>query len=288
VKITVRAPATVANLGPGFDCFGMALDLWNEVTVDTDAPPGVAVEGEGSNELPADRSNLVVRAMAAAAGTELPPVAVRCVNRIPLGRGLGSSGAAVVAGMVAAQRLLERDADPEALLELAVGFEGHADNAAAALFGGITLAYRTATGWAAEPVRPDPTLRPVVLIPEHRTDTSAARKALPERVPLADAAFNAGRAALLVRALTGSPSLLGEALQDRLHQRVRLDLAPASRDLFDRLRAERVPVCVAGSGPSLLAFELEPGSVPDPGPGWRAERLAVAASGALASESWEG
>jgi homoserine kinase len=286
VRLLATVPATVANLGPGFDALALALDLRNDVEADPDGPPGVRVLGEGAGELPDDGSNLVVTAMRLVSdevGRALPPLAVRCRNRIPLERGLGSSAAAAVAGLVLADRLLGTGlaAGRTDLLVLAARLEGHADNAAAALLGGLTIATSDEGGsWSAVRLEPHPGLRPVVLVPEHRTSTTAARRALPRQVPFTDAAFTAGRAALLVHALTARPDLLGTALEERIHQGARLALAPATLALFERLRGDGVPVCVAGSGPSLLAFEPDGGLPTPPGEGWRALRLPVAAAGA--------
>jgi homoserine kinase len=284
MPLVVGAPATVANLGPGFDALALAVDLWNEVEADTDAAPAVSVEGEGAGELPEDASNLVFRAMAwlaREAGGSIPPLALRCRNRIPLERGLGSSAAAVVSGLVLADRLLGTALDPDRLLEVAVDIEGHPDNVAACLRGGAVVAYLSRSGWRAERLAPHPVLRLAVLIPEHeRLPTADARRVLPREVPLADAAFNLGRAALAVLALTERPALLPEALEDRLHQQRRLPLVPGARALFEELRAAGLPVCVAGAGPALLAFESEGFLVPDLGPGWRVLRLQPAAAGA--------
>jgi homoserine kinase len=280
----VRAPATVANLGPGFDTLALAVDLWNEVEADTDGAPAVQVEGEGAGEVPEDASNLVFRAMAwlaKEAGGSLPPFALRCRNRIPLERGLGSSAAAVVAGLMLADRLLGINLDPDRLLEVAIDIEGHPDNVAACLRGGAVVAYLSRSGWRAERLAPHPDLRPVVLIPEHeRLPTADARRVLPREVPLADAAFNVSRTALTLLALTERPELLGEALEDRLHQQRRLPMVPAARAVFEDLRAAGLPVCVAGAGPSLLAFESERGTVPELGPSWRVLRLGIVTTGA--------
>lgn len=274
----------MANLGPGFDTFALALDLVNEVEIATGVTPGVEIAGEGEGELPADATNLVFRAMAFLArevGGSLPPMRMRCRNRIPLERGLGSSSAAVVAGLVLADRLLGAGLEPDRLLEVAVDVEGHPDNVAACLRGGLMVAYLSRGGWRAERLEPHPDLRPVVLVPQgERVLTEDARRVLPREVPLADAAFNAGRAALGVLALTERPDLLPHALEDRLHQARRLALAPSSRALFEDLREAGVPVCVAGAGPSLLAFETDLASLPDLGPGWRVLRTGLAAEGA--------
>jgi homoserine kinase len=284
MALVVRVPATAANLGPGFDALAMALDLWNEVSVDLEARPAVEVAGEGAGELPEDASNLVFRSMAylaREAGGSLPPMALRCTNRIPLERGLGSSAAAVVAGLVSADRLLGTGLHEDRLLEVAVDIEGHPDNVAGCLRGGLVVAYLSTSGWRAERLEPHPALRPVLLVPEHeRLVTADARRVLPTEVPLADAAFNAGRTALAVLALTRNLDVLPVALEDRLHQSRRLSLAPGSRAVFDELRAAGVPVCVAGAGPSLLAFETGGIPVPEPGPSWRTLRLQVARNGA--------
>lgn len=280
MRVTVRVPATSANLGPGFDCLGLALDLRNELTLDTEVEPQVTWAGEGAGELPTDGSDMVSRAMARVAsdaGADLPPFALHGDNRIPLERGLGSSAAACVAGILLADRLVELGLHAADVLATATAIEGHPDNAAAALHGGLTIAYG---GGGVARLDPSPELRPVLLVPEDRLPTSAARRSLPAEVPHADAAFNAARSALTVVALTSRTDLLLEALDDRLHQRFRLALVPIVRAAFERLRAEGIPVCLSGAGPSLLAFELPGRPVPDPGQGWRVVRPDVATSGA--------
>jgi homoserine kinase len=280
VKLTARVPATSANIGPGFDCFGLALDLWNDVVVDTDAAPGVTWEGQGAGELPMDGTDMVSRSMAHAArvgGAIVPAHGLHGVNRIPLERGLGSSAAACVAGITLADRLLDLGLGPEEVLELAVEIEGHPDNAAAAIAGGFTLAF----GDGVIRLDPHPDLQPVVYVPNDvRLPTGEAREALPQQVSLADAVFNASHAAATVVALTSEPALLTQTLGDRLHQRSRLDMVPSVSACFDQLRAAGVPVCVSGAGPALLAFQLEGVSMPDPGAGWLVMPLAVAPAGA--------
>jgi homoserine kinase len=279
VRLTARVPATSANLGPGFDCFGLALDLCNEVTIDTDAEPGVTWEGEGADELPSDGTDMVSRAIARVAereGLAAPAFALRGLNRIPLERGLGSSAAACVAGVALAARVLGVDVDAESALRYATRIEGHPDNAAAAILGGFTLALEDGSATRFDP---DPGLRPVVLIPDVRLPTEEARRALPESVPRADAVFNAGRAALAVLALIHRPDLLRDALQDRLHQPYRLALVPTVARVFEELGAAGVPVCVSGAGPTLLAFDTPGIDVPDPGDGWRVLRVPVRATG---------
>jgi homoserine kinase len=288
VKLRAAVPATVANLGPGFDSLALAVDLANHVMIDTDTRPVVEVRGEGAGELPEDASNLVFRAMvylAREAGGALPPFRLSSDNDIPLERGLGSSAAAVVAGLLLADRLLGTGLDPDRLLEVAVDIEGHPDNVAACLRGGVVVVYLGRDGWRAERLDPHPGLRPVLLVPVHeRLSTADARRMLPREVPLSDAAFNAGRAALAVLALTARPDLIGEALEDRLHQARRLPLVPSSRALFEDLREAGVPVCVAGAGPSLLAFDTDRAQAPDLGPGWRVIRTRVLTEGATVIE----
>jgi homoserine kinase len=283
-----RTPATVANLGPGFDSLAMAVELWNEISLDTDAEPRIVVRGEGSGEVPEDASNVIFRSMtylSREVGRPLPPFRLESENSIPLERGLGSSATAVVAGLLLADRLLDAGLGPDRMLEVAVDLEGHPDNVAACLRGGVVIAYLSSEGWRAERLEPDRSLRPVLLVPENeRLPTVDARRVLPRDVPLADAAFNAGRSALVVRALTERPDLLGTALEGRLHQARRLPLVPSARALFEDLRDLGVPVCVAGAGPSLLAFRTD-AALPDLGPGWRVLEAGIAAEGARVDEA---
>lgn len=285
MRLTVTVPATVANLGPGFDCLGLALDLCNEVTVDTDASPGISWEGEGAGELPVDGSDVVSATMRtiaereAAAGRAgpLPRFHLHGTNRIPLGRGLGSSSAAAVVGAALARTLLGLPLHPYALFAEAAEIEGHPDNAAPAVYGGLTV---VADGYVHR-LEPHRDLRPCLLIPEHvRLPTREARRALPPQVPRRDAVFNIGHAALAVVGLTEDPKLLLVALRDRLHEDVRLDMVPEVRSVIDGLRRAQIPTCVAGAGPSLLAFESDGRLLPEIGPGWRLLRVPPRARGA--------
>jgi homoserine kinase len=283
MRLTARVPATSANLGPGFDCFGLALELCNEVALDTDAEPGVEWEGEGAGELPTDGTDLVTRAIArvtdvVAPGSRPPPFRLRGTNRIPLASGLGSSAAATVAGVALGSALLGAagDPDPAVTFALAAELEGHPDNAAPAVFGGFTVV----AGDLVERLDPHPDVRPVLLVPEAvRISTEEARRVLPETVSRGDAVFNVAHAALTLVRLLRDPGRLGPVMRDRLHQDARLALAPEVRRLFERLRSDGVPVCVSGSGPTLLAFEGDGPSVPDPGEGWRILRVQVRAVG---------
>ena len=291
MKLQAAAPATAANLGPGFDCLALALDLWNEFELDTGAEPGLEVHGEGATELADPSTHLVVstiRQLAEQRGADVPPFRLRCTNRVPLARGLGSSASAAVAGILLAERLLGVEATLPERLALAAEIEGHPDNAAACLTGGLALVHRPPAAEAPHAVRLEPhaELKPVVLVPEsERVSTEAARRALPASVSMDVAVTTLSRAALAVVALTWRPDLLGDALVDELHEPFRLPLAPGAAALHARLRAEGFPVCVAGSGPSLLVFDQDPGRpVPDLGEGWRMLRPAVALRGASVEE----
>jgi homoserine kinase len=263
--VRVRVPATSANLGPGFDAIGLALALHDEVEAEvTGSGLAVEVSGEGADTAAAGERHLVVRAMRAAfaanAGGQPPGLALRCVNAIPQGRGLGSSAGAVVAGLLAA-RALARIRSPEslpddALLALAAKLEGHADNAAACLAGGLTVAWNPGAGPRAVRLEPLPAIVPVLCVPVESVPTTAARRALPPTVPHADAAANAGRAALLVTALTQAPDLLLDATQDVLHQPYRAPLMPATADLIGRLRGAGIAAVLSGAGPSVLALTV--------------------------------
>jgi homoserine kinase len=265
VPVAVRVPATSANLGPGFDSLGLALGVHDVVTVEALAPaPGeppvvVDVTGEGAGCVPDDERHLVVASVLtglAHAGAGLPRLRVRCVNAVPHGRGLGSSAAAVVAGLVAARGLL---AEPErlgddAVLALATAAEGHPDNAAAALLGGLTVSWCDGKVPRAARLEVAPRIVPVVCLPQTRLATSAARTMLPASVPHRDAAFTAGRAALLVEALGRRPDLLFAATQDRLHQAQRASAMPATAELVAELRARRHAAVVSGAGPAILVL----------------------------------
>jgi len=250
--LTVSAPATSANLGPGFDCLAVALDLGNAVVITRrPGPLQVRVTGEGAGELAEDASNLVCRALA----TGLPSLdglAVECRNRIPLGRGLGSSSAAVCAGLVAANALGGLRWTPDELLARATALEGHADNAAASLHGGVVA---TAAGLAVQvPLRFDPVI--VCWVPPERTLTDESRSLVARPVSFDDAVFNVGRTALLVAALAaGDVSVLRAATEDRLHQDVRLRHRPRSREaLAAFVAAGAWGAWLSGSGPTVAGM----------------------------------
>jgi homoserine kinase len=262
-SVRVTVPASTANLGPGFDALGMALALHDVVELEV-TPHGLDIEvvdaGAGDvDDVPTDESHLVVRALRKACahlGIEVPGIRLRCHNAIPHARGLGSSAAAVVSGVAAAYALAGRDLDSRAL-QLAAEFEGHADNAAASLFGGLVIAWCDGGQFRAERLTPAASLRPVLAVPAERSSTDATRGLLPKQVPHADAAFTAGRAALAVHALTARPELLLAATEDRLHQDYRAPAYPASAALVRTLREAGVPATISGAGPSVLAFTWE-------------------------------
>jgi homoserine kinase len=288
--VRVRVPATCANLGPGFDALGLAVGLHDELSARV-TPGGLAidVEGEGAESVTRDESHLVVRAMRRTFGVLGDPpdgVALECRNRIPHGRGLGSSAAAIVAGILLARALIvdgaERLPDGQ-VLALASELEGHPDNVAPCLLGGLTIAWMHGTARA---VRRDidPAVVPVVLVPPFAASTDVARGLLPEAVPHRDAAQNAGRAALLVAALTGTPQALFDATEDRLHQGYRAPAMPETAKLVDALRADALPAVVSGAGPTVLVLargeteaEAAIARTPD---GWTGLRLPVDPVGA--------
>lgn len=282
--VVVRVPATSANLGPGFDTLGLALSAYDELTVTELPAPGleILVTGEGAAEVPVDASHLVVRAIASAyrsIGRELPGLRLEALNTIPHGRGLGSSGAAVVAGLLAAKGLLagEVDFDDATLLRLATELEGHPDNVAPALFGGLTIAWMDASGPQHKKLLVHRGVSPVVFIPEFTMSTSVARGLAPLNVPREDAVFNVSRSALLIAALTQSPELLMAATEDKLHQSYRAHAMPATDLLVRALRAEGFAAVVSGAGPSVLVLADGPG-----------RRLAAAEVAASATDHpWE-
>jgi homoserine kinase len=273
----VRVPATSANLGPGFDSFGLALALYDDVVVRV-AESGLLVDvaGEGADEVRRDKRNLVVHAVRATfdvLGGQPRGLEIVCANRIPHGRGLGSSAAAIVAGVVAARELVLGGAErlpDDAMLRLAAKIEGHPDNVAACLAGGFTMAWTEpaapagatglgTSGSAAPLTRAlhldvHKAIAAVVFVPDTKSSTSKARKLLPESVPHHEAAANAARAALLSQALTRRPELLFVATDDALHQPYRASAMPRSAALLSRLREAGIAAVISGAGPSVLAL----------------------------------
>jgi homoserine kinase len=260
--IGVRVPATSANLGPGFDCLGLALGLYDEVEVRPARQTLVTVTGECADAVPRSESHLILRAVRATmdeldSRPQPAGLALRATNRIPHGRGLGSSAAAITAGVLAALHLAGHGPDAALALQVACRLEGHPDNVAACLRGGLTISwYEDTSGARPRVVRldPHPALRPVVFIATGQSSTAKSRMALPASVAHRDAAFNAARSALLVHALTQAPDLLVAATEDRLHQPYRLPAMPESARLLERLRTAGVPAVLSGSGPTVLAL----------------------------------
>lgn len=288
--VRVRVPATSANLGPGFDTLGLALGMWDEVELSVGDGDRcvVDVEGEGAARVPRDGRHLVLRAAHATfdrAGVPRVSLRLRCRNVIPHSRGLGSSAAAAVAGIVAARGLLSSTSplDDATVLDLAAGFDGHADNVAACLYGGLVVSWGHEGAWHAAHLTPHPALRPVALIAERSSSTEATRGLLPDRVPHADAAFTAARAALIVHALTSEPELLLAATEDRLHQPYRRPAYPETAAVVDQLRGAGVAAVVSGAGPTVLALTLD-GRLPDDldTTGFTVRPLAVDTEGARA------
>ncbi len=285
--VRVRVPATSANLGPGFDTFGLALGLYDELEVRV-APEGLTlqVEGEGAAEVPRDSSHLVVRSLQTALeslGHPVGGIELRCVNRIPHGRGLGSSAAAIVGGVLAAYGLTGTPVDHERVLRLAALIEGHPDNVAACVYGGFTIAWTDEDGGRGVRLEPDPAIAAVAYVPPEPMSTEEARWLLPKTVSHEDAAANAGRAALLATAVTSRPDLLLIATEDRLHQQYRAPAMPDSAALVGKLRAAGVPAVVSGAGPTVLALVAAGGrdNVPDDAPdGWTRLALPIDPAGA--------
>jgi homoserine kinase len=289
--VTVSVPATSANLGPGFDALGLALEHRDLVTAQVLDGPGVdiTVLGRGAGDVPLDERHLVLCSMRSTfeqLGVPMPGLRLRCRNVIAHSRGLGSSSAAIVAGVTLARALLHGGAellDDDVVLDLAARLEGHPDNVAPAVLGGFTIAYSDGDRFRAARVEVDPRVRVVAFVPPDGVATSVARGLLPDVVPHEDAAANAGRAALLVTALSGQPELLLAATEDRLHQEHREPAMPASLRLVRTLRAHGLAAVVSGAGPSVLVLTDEgsqlavAGHAPE---GWDALAVPIARHGA--------
>jgi homoserine kinase len=261
MRAHVRVPATSANLGPGFDTLGLALAWYDDISaVRSGSGLQVDVTGVGAADLPRDKSHLVVRAMDATfaeLGEERGGLALRCANTIPHGLGLGSSAAAIVAGVLLARALVpggSQRLDDAAVLGLAARLEGHPDNAAAALLGGFTIAWPESSGARAVRLQPAGSLRAVVLLPNSTLNTELARGLLPVNVPHVDAAHSAARSALLVHAITAETDLLLAATEDRLHQAYRESAMPETLGLVAVLRSAGLAAVVSGAGPSILVL----------------------------------
>ncbi|WP_300682421.1 homoserine kinase [Nocardioides sp.] len=288
--VVVTVPATSANLGPGYDTLGLALE-WRDTLTGSVIESGleVVVTGEGAGTVALDESHLVVRCMRRVfdlLGGQPSGLRLECVNVVPHARGLGSSSAAIVGGLALARAMVVGGAerlDDTALFEIAAEIEGHPDNVAPAVFGGLTVSGQEGETFYSVAAPVDPRVAAVVFIPTDGVETKVARGLIPATVPHAEAAANSGNAALLIAALAGRPDQLLRATRDHLHQEYRRPAMPASLALVDELRAAGVPAVVSGAGPTVLAFvttEAEAEAALDHAPaGWRSTRLAVSAAG---------
>lgn len=266
-QVRVRVPATTANLGPGFDCLGLALDLWNETTF---IPGGeglhLSCEGEGQ-QIPTDERNLIVQAMrffCDTRGLTFPRgLSIHSRNQIPVGSGLGSSATAVIIGLLGAAALLDQPMDTSEALTLAARMEGHADNAAAALLGGLVIVAAGKGAWLTRRIA-IPDRQAAIVLPAVDLPTHTARAALPQDIALKDVTYNLGRAMLVVEALrSGDLGLLSQAMDDRLHLPYRLPLIPGGQWALEAAyQASASAVTISGAGPSLIAFTAgDPGAV---------------------------
>lgn len=283
-RVTVQVPATSANLGPGFDSFGLALGWYDSITLEvTETGFTAAVTGEGAEGLPRDERHLVLSsALAALAALDVHPSGLHlsCANTIPHGRGLGSSSAAIVSGLLGAATLAGQRVDRQWLLQVADRIEGHPDNVAAAIFGGMVVAYAAADELRVAEIAVHPAIEALVLVPDTPVATRTARGMLPAQVSHTDAAANSARAALLVSALASNPDLLFDGTEDRLHQSYRSGVMTDSYALLRSLRQKGFAAVISGAGPSLLVLgtgaDLDRVEVPARC-GFRAHRLTVGA-----------
>ncbi len=272
MNIIVKVPATSANLGPGFDALGLALDLWNETEFAPADKFSLHIEGEGADRLAPNPKNLIVRSMQKvydAAGKQMPTLHIHCLNRIPLGSGLGSSAAAIITGQLGANTMLNNPLSNADILTLATEIEGHPENVAPALLGGLVastlndgkiIARKIPVGATSRrPGEMTSPLRVTIVLPDFNFPTKQARAALPKHVSMKDAVHNISRAVLVTEAFrTGDLNLLGQVMDDALHQPYRLPLIPGAREAMDAAKkAGASAVALSGAGPSLIAFSAE-------------------------------
>ena len=264
MKVKVRIPATSANLGPGFDTLGIALNYYDEYQVETtDSGLEIEVIGEGAADIPKDESNLVFKSLSLVfekMNETLPGIKLTTTNNIPHGRGMGSSGAAVAGGIMLAAGLLgkQHTLSEQQLLDFATVLEGHPDNVAPALFGGMTIAWTDPGGPHHKQLSVHRGVSPIVMVPPNQMSTKLARSLQPDSVPHEDAVFNLSRSALLVAALISSPELMLPATEDKLHQNYRASAMPETQEIINKLRELGHPAVVSGAGPSVLILEPEP------------------------------
>ena len=259
MKIIIKVPATSANLGPGFDALGLALDLWNETVISPAKEFVAKINGEGEERLASGKNNLIVRTaqkLAERAGKSLPPFRAECINQIPLSSGLGSSAATIVTGLLVGNAMLENPFSKEEILNLASEMEGHPDNVAPALMGGLVVSTTEAGKVIARQIPIGMNVCITVALPDFYLPTKQARAALPRKVSVKNAVHNISRAVLVTEAFrTGDLSLLGMAMTDRLHQPYRLKLIPGAQSAMEAAKeAGAAAVALSGAGPSLIAF----------------------------------
>jgi len=259
MKLTIKVPATSANLGPGFDALGLALDLWNETVISPAKEFVAKINGEGEERLASGKNNLIVRTaqkLAERAGKSLPPFRAECINQIPLSSGLGSSAATIVTGLLVGNAMLENPFSKEEILNLASEMEGHPDNVAPALMGGLVVSTTEAGKVIARQIPIGMNVCITVALPDFYLPTKQARAALPRKVSVKNAVHNISRAVLVTEAFrTGDLSLLGMAMTDRLHQPYRLKLIPGAQSAMEAAKeAGAAAVALSGAGPSLIAF----------------------------------
>lgn len=268
-RATVTVPGSSANLGPGFDTLGLAVGLYDTVEVEvTEGGLEVEVYGEGEDDLPRDGSHLVVKAIRqglAAADADAPGLRVVCTNNIPQSRGLGSSAAAAVAGVVAANALAGFPLDEEKIVQLSSAFEGHPDNAAASVLGNAVVSWteipvdgRSVASYRAVEIPVHKSIRATALVPNFHASTQAVRRVLPSHVTHTDARFNVSRAAVMTVALQNHPELLWEGTRDRLHQPYRADVLPVTAEWINRLRNRGYAAYLSGAGPTAMVLSQEP------------------------------
>src|SRR5215207_974143 len=266
MHITIRVPATSANLGPGFDTLGLALDLWNETVMTLAIEHTVRINGEGAEKLSLGENNLIIQSaqkLAECVGKRLPPFHLDCVNRIPLSSGLGSSAAAKLTGLLGANALLGKPLSKDEILNLATEMEGHPDNVAPALLGGLVvstvedgrvLAHKV--NLEADSASP---IHITVVLPDFHLSTQQARLALPDHITMKDVVYNLSRAVMVTEAFrAGDLDLLGKAMTDTLHQPYRLQLIPVGREAMEAAReAGAAAAAISGAGPGIIAFSAQ-------------------------------
>lgn len=257
--VRVKVPATSANLGPGFDTLGMALDLYNYVELDVKGEQLVIeVEGEGVDDIPLDQANIVYQAANRVfTQVDFNPVGLylKLINNIPVARGLGSSAAAIVGGIVAANQVSGNNLSADELLKIATEFEGHPDNVAPAIFGGIIVSTEVEGEILWQKINPQEHLKLVIAIPDFTLSTKLSRQVLPEKIAFSDAVFNVGRVGMVIMALSrGDFKLLAKVMDDKLHQPYRNQLVPGMIEVLKKVKDFGYPIALSGAGPTLIAF----------------------------------